>query len=263
MKKRKGISKFLWVLLIVTMSIVCVQVQAQAATNCLTGTDLDADCDGLKDTEETVISQCLAGQTTSTLACNPATKDLFIILSPLAANTLLPTDPLSMLSTAGQQYLSTIVHQINSEQVVPSTVRNVTSTQKAVRMKESDLVGSYMGYSLPGTPNTTADDAYVYTKKISTTIDTICGSKSCVDADGVAKTKQAVKDKYIRHTIAHETGHMMRLRGGCTTDAGCHYPSQSNYILDASVSYVSSGGGKKFYIGSPFTAEDSTNVQLR
>jgi predicted Zn-dependent protease len=130
-------------------------------------------------------------------------------------------------------------------------------------MKESDLVGSYMGYSLPGTPNTTADDAFVYTKKISTFIDTICGAKACKDADGEALDKQGVKNKYIKHTIAHETGHMMNLRGGCTTDSGCHYPSQTNVILDASVSYVNSGGGKKFYIGSPFTPEDGANVRLR
>jgi hypothetical protein len=263
MKKRQiAERKRIFWMMAAVLVLLLIQAPAQGATNCLVGIEFDADCDGFKDIEETQISQCLAGQTNPAIACNPATKDLFIILLPLAANSLLPTDPLSMLSNAGQQNLSTTVHQINSEQVV-SSPRNVTSTQKAVRVRESDLVGSYMGYSLPGTPNTTADDAYVYTKKITTTIDSICGTKRCVDEDGITLTKQGVKEKYIRHTIAHETGHMMKLRGGCTTDAGCHYPSQSNYVLDASVSYVNSGGGKKFYIGSPFTAEDSTNVQLR
>jgi hypothetical protein len=257
-----GISNILCVLMIMTMSIVCVQVPAQAATNCLTGSELDADCDGLKDTEETQISQCGTGQVTQ-VACASGKKDLFVILVPLTGG-LLPTNPLSLLSNAAGQNLAITVHQINANQVVTSTVRNVTSNQKALRILESNLVGSYVGYSSPGTPMTTADDAYVYTNKIYATVDTICGSKACVDADNEATTKQAVKEKYIRHTIAHESGHMMKLRGGCTTDAGCHYPSQTNSILDASVGYVSSGGGKKLYIGRSFvTTEDPQNVQLR
>ena len=265
MKKRQGIgiSKILWMLMATVMIIFLVQVHAQAQCVMTDGTGtLDTDCDGFKDTEETVIVQCLTGQVTQ-IACEPAKKDLFIILLPMATNSLLPPNPLSMLSTSGQANLATTVHQISPEQV-SSDVRNVTSAQKAVRMIEFGGSNAYMGYSLPGTPNTTANAAYVYTNQISTTIDNLCGpTKPCKDADAVTVTKQSVKDKYIKHTIAHETGHMMNLRGGCTTDSGCHYPSQTNVILDASVSYVSSGGGKKFYIGSIFTAEDSSYVLLR
>ena len=265
MKKRQGIgiSKILWMLMATAMIIFLVQVHAQAATNCLTGGLIDGDCDGIKDIEETQISQCLSGQVTPASACTPATRDLFIILVPMANSLLPPANPLSMLSTSALANLATTVHQILPEQV-SSDVRNVTSAQKAVRMLEFAGPNAYMGYSLPGTPNTTANAAYVYTNQISTTIDNLCGqTKPCKDADGVTVTKQSVKDKYIKHTIAHETGHMMNLRGGCTTESGCHYPSQTNVILDASVSYVNSGGGKKFYIGSIFTAEDSSYVLLR
>ena len=263
MKKRQGIgiSKILWLLMIMTISIFLVQVH-QVHAQCQTAGAMDSDCDGLTDTQETQISQCGAGQATQ-VACVPGIKDLFVILVPRTGG-LLPANPLSMLSTAGQTNLSITVHQLSANQVVANTVRNVTSTQKAVRILESNVVGSYVGYSQPGTPNTTVDEAYVYTNKIYATVDLICGTKSpCVDADNEAMTKQAVKEKYIRHTIAHESGHMMRLRAGCSTESACHYPEQSNNILDWQVAYVNSGSGKKFYLGRSFTQEDRTNVQLR
>jgi hypothetical protein len=261
MKKRQGISisKILWLLMAAAMSIFLVQVHVQAATNCLTEGAPDADCDGLKDTEETQIAQCIVGQVPPTIACNATKKDLFVILVPMAGS-LLPLTPLGILSTSG---IDTTVHQILPTQTFSGSVRNVTSTQKAVRMLEHALVGTYMGLSSQGTPNTTSDDSYVYTKKISTIIDTLCGTNSCVDADGVANTKQLVKDKYVRHTIAHETGHMMKLRPDCSTEDLCHYPNQTNVILDKIVYYTKSGAGKKFYIGTLFTQDDKDKLQLR
>jgi hypothetical protein len=211
--------------------------------------------------------------------------DLFVILLPCTQNpdnkcsadqSILPaTTPLGILSSAAQT-LNLTVHQITNPDTQVFPPRYVTSslTQKAVRIAEnlSIAFSDVLGNSQQGTPNTTSDTATVYTKNIYTTVNNICGTKTCKDADNLALTKQAVIDKYIRHTIAHETGHMMNLAttctpgtqgcngGGCRTDIGCHYPTitkgtQTATIMDYSV-YCTSGGSVTWYIGSKYNSAD-------
>ena len=278
MKKRKGINlKIILSLIALILVMLFTQIPAQGATNCYTDTFPDTDCDGLTDTDETTIPQCLSDQVNPQIACIPSVKDLFVILLPCdnavngtcsTGQSLLPTNPLSILSTAASQNLGITVHQINPAQVCCSSIRNVTTTQKAVRILESIASSANLGTSIPGTPNTTSDYAYVYTQTINNTVKSICGTSTCKDADGTT-TIANVADKYKRHTIAHEIGHMMTLRAVSSTDIGSHYPTQTNVILDSSVYYVKAKGGYTFYIGSTYytgtayTPNDRDGAALR
>ncbi len=253
--------KRLFGLTVICLALLFFRVPAQSATNCVTASGaLDSDCDGISDVEE---ASPVAGVTTS-----PALADLFVVLGPVSSGSLLPGSPLNILMTSAAS-IGLNVHQIANNQILPNTARNVTASQKAVRVVESLYVGSYLGVSPQGTPDTTPDTgaSVVYTQTITNTVTGLCTPPKgkaliCNDADGITSGQQAVIDKYIRHTIAHETGHQLNLKYTCATDIGCHYPAitsagQLPSIMDQSVYYVKGTGKITWYIGSRYNATDA------
>jgi hypothetical protein len=258
-------NKVLWLIAVVLVVLIS-QTPVQGAANCFTASgDPDYDCDGFSDSEE---ASPIAGVTTSAMV-----PDLFVIPEPASSGSLLPSDPLGTLINAAWSDIGLKVHQMNRSYIYPGTARNVTSTQKAVRVVESLYAGSYWGYSPQGNPDTISDDgaSFIYTKKITDSVTGLCTppkgkSYDCNDADGITLGQDAVIGKCIRQTVAHEVAHQLNLKYTCSPDIGCHYPtitssSETPTIMGQTVFYVKGRGSITWYIGSQYNAAD-TNFQL-
>jgi hypothetical protein len=195
---------------------------------------------------------------------DPTTKDLFVILVR-ATPSHLPQNPLEFVSRPTQEGgLGITVHELIStpDPSGEDPGRSISPNQKAVRVTEDlDTNGEVLGIANYGTPNQ-LDYAMVYTQRIINHIDSVCegATTQCADASGISRP--ALYDLYIKHTIAHEIGHMLAL----TTDynerfGGHHYASGSRIIMEQSVKYTSKQGGRNvtFYISTEYA--DPADIQ--
>jgi len=268
---RKG--WLLFALLALAVGVVSLPVFAGAATVA------DADNDGFSDTEEaagitltggTLVPGCGAsvpapGQTRN--AClDPKTKDLFVIFTPLATNSSMPAfnDAMEYVwRSKASGGLEIATHSITAAQV-KTAPRNVTATQKAVKVGEaSDATSTtVLGTSTYGTPNGT-NNVIVYTKRIQAFIDGVCpAGVTCTDSTGLLD-KAAVVAKYIRHTIAHEIGHDVSLTGTSNASyGGYHYATGTNTVMEQSV-YKTTTSGVKFYVSDTFTSVDQGGYKMK
>jgi hypothetical protein len=225
----------------------------------------DSDNDGLSDAQEqagiwvgsTFYTNCGPNPPDRTLCLDPATKDLFLILLPASPTSLLPSNPLEFVTKSQSQGgLGITVHPINQNQVLSGTDRNVTPSQKVVRVNEivDTSTSNVLGESDScGTPNG-MDNARIYTQRISDFVNSIYpGAPS------------SLKETYIKQVIAHEIGHMV---GPLKSpyDANCggyHYctiqPPGKNVIMEQSVYH----SGTTFYIGAIYTTADQGNIKLK
>jgi hypothetical protein len=272
----------LTIVIILALSIPPMQALAQDA-------DLDGFTDSLESTgimlrDGTIIPACPPNVDIATrpTCVDPATRDLFVILlkgdntmNPTygLGPSLMPTNPLEFLSnpkTAGG--LGVATHVITPTQQYPYYDRIVTSsspTQKAVRVTESldpnsDKLGVTTGQGM------FYDESTVYTMKIKNFIISVCGTNFangnplCKDSTGL--TGQALLDKYIKHTIAHEIGHSLSLTGRSVKNyGGYHYNTTDNVEMSQSVYYTknSQTGATIFYIGTGFISTDQSGFTMK
>ena len=266
MKRNKGLNPC-WIIAILAMAITGVilfsgQGSALAAVTCPTSSTADADGDGFSDQQEcdgiplpnTPPGNIFPGKISGLPRADrldPDTKDLFVILVPVSSGSLFPTNnPLEYVAAPqAQGGLGIAVHVINSNQATSS--RNVTPTQKAVRVAESILLDDnvILGMASCGTPNG-LDLATIYTKRIEKHVTTV---KQAPNA--------TLTENYIKHTIAHEVGHMLGPLAPkyVSSYGGNHYKSGTNVLMDQSVYYK----GTTFYIGTTFTSSDKTGMKLK
>jgi hypothetical protein len=254
--------------------MLIAQPQAYAVTcPTLNSTDFDLDgytdqqeCEGLALMDSSPVPGAMSGAL-RTERLDPNSKDLFVIWAPAIPSNI-PAFPLEFInaSTAAGG-LGLVTHVITPAQA-PST-RYINATQKAIRITENLDPGTSdtLGVANYGTPND-LDFATIYTARITEHVNSVCSQASsnlnCKDIDGVTIGAEALIDKYIKHTIAHEMGHLMSL----TTDynsrfGGYHYRTGTGVELDQSVYYISKSGKVTFYIGSTFTNADQTGLKLK
>lgn len=299
MKGRKAIR--LWIYVVVTgvaaliMAIIPSQALAQCPVNCNNSPSQTSDCDndGISDYDECMgiylnDGTSFPGFNNKTSDRNqyldPNSLDLFVILVP-TASTLIPADPLEFVyrSTASSG-LGLATHTITASKATSDRYfgyrdpgKTVQIQQKAARVTESLDTGNtiILGISEYGTPNG-LDESTVYTQRIKNNIMNVCGSRygtgNCVDSAGVKdyldQTGHWVYDltnKYIKHTIAHEIGHLITL----TTKNeprfdGHHYKSGSQVILEQAVSYTDKSGKVTFYLSDKFALPaDVAGIHLK
>jgi hypothetical protein len=280
MKKRRSINKkmVLWLqMAFLIAAVLMMQAPAQAACDVTP----DADCDGLTDTEETAgITTCngipvpgCSGQTCPATNLMPGQKDLFVIVTPDNTNS----SAYRLAIIPNRMEFATVVraHEITREQAgcKINVDRSVTTNQKAARIVElldtsnttgsddalgwTDAVGAANG-SIP------YGDGYIYTERIANWVSLKCGSGTCKTSDNQATTKVTVIPRYIKHTLAHEVGHMLNLKQVPESKIGNHYPvstttGATRYTLDQYV-YFKSG---IFYMGTQFNPNDPSYAKPR
>jgi hypothetical protein len=193
-----------------------------------------------------------------------ATKDVFVVLVPAQPaqggrfSTL--QDPLQFATkTVGGLPLT--VHWIVLQGVQDTSDRflNYTSAnpsaQKYVRITESlnEDDPTVLGSSTCGTPD--QDLGTVYTKRIANHVTSVNAGASENDIN-----------KYIKHTIAHELGHMVGPLAPVynANYGGYHYASDANdQIMDMAVFVTGTGSNAVFYIGTSYTSADQAGVKLK
>ena len=287
MHRRKDIHLDVNVLLIAAALLAVIfltQVPAHAACgNVLAG---DSDCDGLIDNPEETsgITLCNGiGVAGSTQVCPAQTclppylradtnlKDLFVIVTPAISNS-------RMAGINNRLEFVTVVrpHEITQDNVncIENLGRRVTANQRAARIIElldtadtsgtddslgwTDAVGSANGDVPYG-------NAFVYSERIKNWVYLKCptATSTCRTSDNAATNRDNVTIRFIKHTTAHETGHMLTLKQLPDSQIGNHYAASSRgtrYNLDQYVYFRSS----VFYMGTIFKLpEDFDNAQVR
>jgi hypothetical protein len=201
---------------------------------------------------------------------DPSTRDLFVIIVP-SANSLIPANPTATIANVG-----ITAHEIPPSKAFPDRTVTSATTQKAVMITENsdgtlkDSSGNYLpfGNSNYGTPNN-LDGATVWTQRIKNYIYTVaCPSpmadSSCKDSVSGAVGRDAVIAAYIRNTIPHEGGHVMKLTTTSNSRyGGYHYVTGSNTVMEQSIVYKKSGGVVTFTIPSSYASGDATAAKLK
>jgi hypothetical protein len=266
-RKQSSRSSWLYAILIAAavmgMSLLLSQVPAQAAVSCLTVSSTsrtDTDGDGFTDYNE---CNGITLKDNTKIYTDPNIKDLFVILVRKTPTLIPPQSGNPMYwfefvsnpvgQSTGQFGLGLAVHEIamtqaQSDRTVCSTCQipaNGQRRQKAVKVSESldQSADNTFGYTTScGTPNG-PDLTTVYTKKIQNLLFSI--------------NELDQLDLYIKHTIAHEIGHMV---GPLAPVSGYHYESADNdLIMDQSVYQE----GNFVFIGTQYTTGDQAGVRLK
>jgi len=272
MKDRKTMkSGMMWLLLstLLAIAMVFAQTSTLAQVACPTSSTYDSDGDGFTDKEE--CDGIWLADNSHFTSLDPNKKDLFLILIP-ASPTNFPPDALQFVYT-----LPINIHLIQPGQATSNAdytldrivSSNSTLKQKAVRITESLQYDAAqpnlpLGTSGEGTPNG-RDSATVFTERIKNLVSSVYGYYNQTVQDDI--------DKYVKHVIAHEFGHMVRplapvSQADYVNFGGYHYKSgttvsKTNVILDQYVKYTVKGGNVIFYIGTIYTPADIAGVTLR
>jgi hypothetical protein len=231
----------------------------------------DSDGDGFKDAEE--CNGIPVYHSADLVFLNPNKQDLFVILVYATdlglPKTNIPANPLEFVSnpiaTGGLEFTTHLIpfDLSNPDRFVSS---DPSITQKAVRITEDlDANGIVLGVANQGTPNG-LDEASIFTERIKNHVQSTCAeadsAANCTDK-ATGFSGQDLIDLYIRHTIAHEIGHMTMLAVDYTRRfGGFHYKAGSEVILEQAVKYTSKKGKVTFYISTKYAAPSQLGVQL-
>jgi len=260
---------------IVALALIILPSQARAQGTC--SATADSDGDGLTDAQECLgltlpqgitlldgtnfVPSCLISPSPRSNCLDPNTKDVFVIVVPAAAGSLLPSSLFANATYYGVTFngladLGITVHQITS-----TAGRAVTSTQNAVRITESrDTSDTILGVCNWGTPND-LDGCVVYTQRAKNFIDSVCNSVGDTTTD-----RTAVLNAYAVHTVLHETGHTL---GGMTGSyskryGGNHYAPDTGLIMEQSETYSTKNGVCSWNISARWNLTlDPASVRLK
>jgi hypothetical protein len=204
----------------------------------------------------------------------PADQDLFVILISATDVGLFysnfPSDPLLYVSrSVPEGGLGITTHLIPFSEANPDRFVSPDSPQKAVRITEDlNADGIVLGVANQGTPNG-LDEASIFTERIKNHVQSTCAeadeplSDNCTDS-ATGFSGQELIDLYIRHTIAHEIGHMTMLAVEYNRRfGGYHYKAGSEVILEQAVKYTSKKGKVTFYISTQYAEPSQLGVQLQ
>jgi hypothetical protein len=200
---------------------------------------------------------------------DPNSKDLFAILEPAPAGSLLPTvqspnstmpyNPFLPFTAHGIDFtglnaLGLAVHKLNpAEAALDRTVSAAVlglPAPKAIKVAESvDVNGVILGNCQYGTPSG-LDGCVIYTRRTQNFIASACGTAKIQTASAAPSDAQQVLWAYSTYLVLHEAGHSL---GGLTGEynsrfGGYHYKPGAGLVMDQAVTYTLKGGVCKFFI---------------
>lgn len=188
---------------------------------------------------------------------DPSVPDVFVMLVSAPVGSLIPASPLSELVKATSLGgLGVRAHEMATDNKTSSDAseRQVSpvAVQKAVKVTENLIndTNTTLGISNYGTPMG-PDGAQIYTQRIKNDLNAKYGALS---------QPATLLSDYIRHTIAHEIAHCLKLTTTSNTKSGIgyHYASGSKTVLDQFVSFSVKGSTVTNTLGNTFTTADQT-----
>ena len=292
--------------LIVGLALLPTHAQAQVPTvvcaNVLSDTGADSDNDGFTDFQEctgittigtTPVIFPWCGSTanadgvlpTRDRCMDPNSKDLFAIMQPAAAGSLLPavqspgsTTPFNPflpftaygINFLGLNSLGVAVHKLSPlEAALDRTVAAAVAglpAPKAIKVAEStDLNGTILGNCQYGLPSG-LDGCVIFTARTRNFINSSCGSSTIQTPGGATTTAQEVLWAYSTFLVLHEAGHSL---GGLTGEynsrfGGYHYKPGAGLVMEQAVTYTVKGGKCTFYIAPNWNLTlDPQSVRLK
>jgi len=266
-KRQKTKVKFgLRFLMVAAFVLAIITTQAWALVDCTAPSAVaDFDNDGFTDAQECQGITLYSGAVVNT---NPEIPDLFVILVPAAPSNF-PPNPLEYVSNSmAAGGLGVTTHLIPFNEANPDRFVSPNIPQKAIRITE-DLHpdGIILGYANQGTPNG-LDEAIIYTEHIKNHVTATCAEANtpanCTDSATGVSGPAAIIPIYIKHTIAHEIGHMTSLAVEYNRRfGGYHYKSGSEEVMEQAVKYTSKGGKVTFYISTKYAEPSQVGAQLQ
>jgi hypothetical protein len=206
---------------------------------------------------------------TRDLCMDPNSRDLFAILDPDPAGSLLPavqspgsTTPYNPflpftahgINFTGLNALGLAVHTLNvNEAALNRTVSAAVlglPAPRAIKVAESvDLNGVILGNCQYGTPSG-LDGCVIYTRRTQNFIASACAGAAIQTASGAPSDAQQVLWAYTTYLALHEAGHSL---GGLTGEynsrfGGYHYKPGAGLVMDQAVTYTLKGTVCKFFI---------------
>jgi hypothetical protein len=274
----------------VMIMLVIVPATVYAAFDCTVAGSGDYDNDGFTDYQEcngfTLADGTLFPGVASALArserLDPETKDLFVIIVPLANGSLMTdasgnliTDPTATLANVGiAAHVIVAVSGSATEHWVANRQVSTNPSQYAVKITE-DPDGTLksgrnylpFGDSHYGTPND-LDGATVWTQRIKNYVEQVaCTTNApCTDEVSGASGRDAVINAYIENVMAHEVGHVMKLTDvSISKYNGNHYAPGSDTVMEQSILYKTSrkDGSVTFPIPQAYAAGDDALTTLK
>jgi hypothetical protein len=275
MKKRRrikasmGLELVAVAALVVALLLAMPPTEARAQVTCPTASTADSDGDGFSDTLEcTGITLNLGTAAPTTFVTDPNVKDLFVIMVP-ANSSLIPTNPYQFITApksadgvtpAG---LGIAVHEISANQAAADRTLVSGVSAKAVKITENlSTDGTALGQSNQGIA---LDLATVFTQRIANLINSVCDATipdaSCVDSNSATNGvigRTAVREHFIRHTIAHEgCGHSCDIAPEYNSRfGGNHYKAGSLVVMEQNVTYSKKGTKVTWYISNLYPGPD-------
>lgn len=291
---------FLRITALILMMLLAYVPMAEAAACPAANDTVDTDADGFTDAEEcgggiTLVdcsaamdtnsddyitaNECTAtvgepipscSSTYSTGRCmHPDTKDLFVIMVYAETGSHIPANPfeyVSRLTTDGGPELM-FVHEIKPHQA--GKLRYVTQSmaQKAVRITESlNIDGEILGAANYGTPMG-PDLAIIYTQRIVNLVyEKTAGNSVYLSKETSTTTPERIKEVYIKHTLAHEIGHMVMLVPEAFHNdrfGTYHWKTGTGYVMDQSVKMTKKGSKVRFFINDAYAEPSQLSPALR
>jgi hypothetical protein len=277
---RSALALLAALLFLLTPGQVRALTSAEICGNPILDPSGDYDGDGFTNLEE--CNGLIAGQNGATISwpgyigsststrLDPTKRDLFVVLVRTSPSNIPTYDPYEFIRAAPPVGLGTEVREIPAAdvQTVLNNDRKVIQRtngtfQKAVKITESLSASAVLGRCDEewATPNG-LDNCFVFTKAIKDHVYATCAALSsmsyCKDSvtGATPLTNQStnppfsIYDLYIKHTIAHECGHDMKLRGiYVSSTGGYHYASTDKVVVSQSVFYKASKSAVAWYIG--------------
>jgi hypothetical protein len=258
--------------------LLLAAVPAWSAVDCAALADPggDFDSDGILNGEECT-SITLFDGTTSVPSCpgassagclDPNKKDVFVILNSLSSS-LIPADPFALV-TESATGLDIVVHEITYYQANPTDrtilVRDGMNAVRAAQITENHTPATATDTKI-GTAQQgmLIDRATVFTQRIVDKVHAACSGSPCKDVSGIGEFDiQDLIDLYMRHTIAHELGHILGVAPEPNKRFdGHHWKAGSGFVMDQSIVYTSRKGTVTFYITTPYKAESQSSIAVQ
>jgi hypothetical protein len=223
---------------------------------------------------------------------HPDRPDLFVIINRASPSNI-PSDPLAILRGFTDANGNPVVpHELELvDTSTPPASRVIADGQNAVIVNELlDANFGALGFApTGGTPNTTTGAVSLYTERIKSEVDRLCGQDpnypiticdrfgcynyevgTCQNEDGSVNTTSGLQALYIQNVLAHETWHVCALAPPDSAEVTLfHFNPNTGWVMEQSIGTKATVAKNAelatvtLYISDTFNTESRAKYKLK